>query len=127
MWPPIEVRKKHDASETGPVQVGFTLGRRRRTFQSKRTLPQLTRFARRRVRRPDGPRLRTLLEYGVRGSTPCRPSHKSQRLAVRRPAWTRIARGRRREINNRRGVIRVDTDERVIAAIRNESQTRSVR
>src|ERR1051326_9499693 len=59
MWPPIEVRKKHDASETGPVQVGFTLGRRRRTFQSKRTLPQLTRFARRRVRRPDGPRLRS--------------------------------------------------------------------
>src|ERR1043166_3029221 len=127
MRPAVEVREKHDATRGRPVQVCLAFSGRWRAAQRKRAVPELLTFAARGVRGPDGPCLRTSLERRLRRAAASGPPHECDALTVRRPTWTAVSRSRRREIDDRRLVVSVDADERVIAAIGNEGEPRAVR
>ena len=122
----VEIREKNDASGCGPVKICSALCRRRRAAQRKRALPYLTSLACRSISGPDGPCLRTLFEDRFGRAARSRSSHESDALSIRRPARGRIAASRWREIDDRRQVVCVNTNEPVIAATGNKREPRTI-
>ena len=126
--PVVEVGEEHQACTIiGPVQVGAPCGFGIRAEQGVRALPDHAALSGACVRDADRPRLRRLLEDGLRRSTVAGLARERDPRAVGRPARIAVVAGRRRQVQHRRAVVGEHANESMVAAVRHERQAFAVR